>query len=193
MFAVSDTGPGIAPEDLNAIFEAFTQTEAGAAVGGTGLGLTISRQLLRLMGSDLHVDSTVGEGSRFYFTLPMVAAPDEQPGVEDSDEPTLYAKLAPGQRITALVVDDSTVGRRILASLLDSAGVKVITASGGIEGVTLTRTHHPDIVFMDVRMADLDGFEATRRLAADESTRDIPVIAVTASAMGDMRAAARDA
>jgi len=92
-----------------------------------------------------------------------------------------------------LVVDDSTVGRRILASLLESAGVRVITASGGIEGVALTRTHRPDVVFMDVRMADLDGFEATRQLGADAATRDIPVIAVTASAMGDMRAAARDA
>jgi len=193
LFSVSDTGPGIAPEDLDKIFEAFTQTEAGAAVGGTGLGLTISRQLLRLMGSDLQVDSTVGEGSRFYFTLPLVAATDDQSGPEDSQEPTLYAKLAPGQRITALVVDDSTVGRRILASLLESAGVRVITASGGIEGVTLTKTHHPDVVFMDVRMADLDGFEATRQLGADEATRDIPVIAVTASAMGDMRASARDA
>ncbi|HWI20432.1 MAG TPA: PAS domain S-box protein, partial [Vicinamibacterales bacterium] len=76
MFSVNDTGPGIPAEDLNQIFDAFTQTEAGAAAGGTGLGLTISRQLLDIMGSDLRVDSTVGKGSRFYFTLPVVAAPD---------------------------------------------------------------------------------------------------------------------
>jgi PAS domain S-box-containing protein len=193
MFAVSDTGPGIEREELSRIFEAFTQTEAGAAAGGTGLGLTISRQLLEFMGADLMVDSTIGEGSRFYFTLPMIAATDAPDSEAASDGPTLYARLAPGQHITALVVDDSTVGRRILASLLESAGVHVITATGGIEGVALTRAHLPDIVFMDVRMADLDGFAATKQLASFDETRDIPVIAVTASAMGDMRQAARDA
>ncbi|HWI20648.1 MAG TPA: response regulator, partial [Vicinamibacterales bacterium] len=85
------------------------------------------------------------------------------------------------------------VSRRILASLLESAGVKVITATGGVEGVSLAMTHRPDIIFMDVRMADLDGFTATMRLGQNAVTKDIPVIAVTASAMGDMRSAAREA
>jgi PAS domain S-box-containing protein len=192
-FSVRDTGPGIPAEELNAIFDAFTQTEVGAAFGGTGLGLTISRQLLEIMGSDLRVDSTVGEGSRFYFTLPIVAAADDEPDAPSGDDPTMFARLAPGQHITALVVDDSTVSRRILASLLESAGVKVITATGGVEGVSLAMTHKPDIIFMDVRMADLDGFSATMRLGQNAVTKDIPVIAVTASAMGDMRTAARDA
>ncbi len=103
------------------------------------------------------------------------------------------ARLAPGQHATALVVDDSTVSRRILASLLESAGLQVITATGGIEGVGLARQHRPDVIFMDVKMADLDGFSATRQLIADEATADIPVIAVTASAFGDTRQAAEDA
>ncbi len=192
-FVVSDTGPGIPKEELSAIFEAFTQTEAGAAAGGTGLGLTISRQLLEIMGSQLNVESVVGEGSKFYFTLPIVAATDADPECETTDEPTMYAKLAPGQHITALVVDDSTVSRRILASLLESAGVKVITATGGVEGVSLAMTHKPDVIFMDVRMADLDGFSATKQLTGTATTKDIPVIAVTASALGDMRTAAREA
>ena len=154
---------GIAKEELSAISEAFTQTEAGAAAGGTGLGLTISRQLLEIMGSQLHVDSTVGEGSKFYFTLPIVAATDAEE-LFGGDEPTMFARLAPGQHITALVVDDSTVSRRILASLLESAGVKEITATGGVEGVSLAMTHKPDVIFMDVRMADLDGL--SMRLAS---------------------------
>ena len=108
-------------------------------------------------------------------------------------QPTLYARLAPGQQVTALVVDDSTVSRRILASLLESAGLQVITATGGFEGIALAREHTPDVIFMDVKMADLDGFSATRKLVADESTKNIPVIAVTASAFGDTRQAARDA
>jgi PAS domain S-box-containing protein len=194
-FEVSDTGVGIEPEALTEIFDAFTQTKTGAAAGGTGLGLTISQHLLRKMGGELKVQSVPGEGSRFHFTLPLVAAEDAGlPGdAADLRQPTLHARLAPGQHVTALVVDDSTVSRRILASLLESAGLQVITATGGLEAITLARRHHPDVIFMDVKMADLDGFSATQRLAADEATADIPVIAVTASAFGDTRQAAKDA
>jgi CheY-like chemotaxis protein len=95
--------------------------------------------------------------------------------------------------VTALVVDDSTANRRILASLLESAGVRVITAAGGIEAIELTRAHRPALVFMDLKMDDLDGLEATRRLARDPATANIPVIAVTASALGDIRQTVRDA
>jgi PAS domain S-box-containing protein len=191
-FVVSDTGPGIAPDELSKIFDAFTQTSAGAAAGGTGLGLTISRHLLDIMGGELNVESTVGSGSHFYFTLPLVAGGDEVSDRADG-YPSLHARLAPGQQVTALVVDDNTVSRRILASLLESAGLQVITATGGLEAIALTKEHQPNVVFMDVKMADLDGFSATRRLAADASTKQIPVIAVTASALGDTRAAAREA
>ncbi len=193
-FAVSDTGMGIEPEELAEIFDAFTQTKVGASVGGTGLGLTISRHLLNAMGSDLNVESTPGEGSRFFFTLPLVALDaDPLSDADDAAHPTLHARLASGQHVTALVVDDSTVSRRILASLLESAGLQVITATGGLEGIELARRHRPDVIFMDVKMADLDGFTATRRIIADDATATIPVIAVTASAFGDTRQAARDA
>jgi PAS domain S-box-containing protein len=193
LFEVWDTGPGIEPEALSAIFEAFTQTKSGAAVGGTGLGLTISQQLLQRMGGDLRVESVVGEGSRFYFTLPLVAAADRAERDADAATPLLNARLAPGQELLALVVDDSTVNRRILAKLLESAGVQVITASGGVEGIEMTAAHRPNVVFMDLKMPDLDGLEATRRLRDDPRTAHIPVIAVTASAFGDTRKAARDA
>ena len=193
LFEVWDTGPGIETEALSAIFEAFTQTKSGAAVGGTGLGLTISQQLLQRMGGDLQVESTIGEGSRFYFTLPLVGAPDRAVRDADATAPLHNARLAPGQELLALVVDDSTVNRRILAKLLESAGVQVITASGGLEGVEMTAAHRPNVVFMDLKMPDLDGLEATKRLRDDPRTAHIPVIAVTASAFGDTRKAARDA
>jgi PAS domain S-box-containing protein len=193
-FAVTDTGIGVEPEDLDRIFEAFTQTRSGAAVGGTGLGLTISRHLLNAMGTDLNVESTPGRGSRFYFALPLIALGDDP----DEDTlsrvpPALTARLAPGQQVTALVIDDSTVSRRILASLLDSAGLHVITAAGGFEGLELARTNRPDVIFIDVKMPDIDGFAATRKLRDNPATAAIPVIAVTASAFGDTRQAAADA
>jgi signal transduction histidine kinase/DNA-binding NarL/FixJ family response regulator len=193
-FEVSDTGPGIAPADLAAIFDAFTQTAEGAAAGGTGLGLTISQHLVRTMGSELRVSSVVGEGSRFSFALPLVAADDGAAarGIEMA-EPPLDARLAPGVELTALVADDSTVNRRILASLLESAGVRVTTAAGGLEALELASRHRPDVIFMDLKMGDLDGLEATRRLQRDAATAGIPVIAVTASAFRDARQAALDA
>ncbi len=195
-FEVSDTGIGIEADAQRHIFEAFTQTKAGSAAGGTGLGLTISQHLVRAMGDRLQVVSVPGRGSRFSFALPLL--PAAVPAGDDAadlalDRPALDARLADGQSLTALVVDDSTVSRRILASLLEAAGVQVMTAAGGLEAVRLTREHHPDVVFMDLRMSDLDGFEACRRIKADGATAAIPVIAVTASAFGDTRQAAREA
>ena len=95
--------------------------------------------------------------------------------------------------MTALVVDDSTVSRRILASLLESAGVLVIKAAGGLEGVDLARQHRPDVIFMDLRMADLGGLDAARRIKAHPALATIPIIVVTASAFGDTRQEALEA
>ena len=194
-FEVSDTGTGIESEALTEIFAAFAQTRAGAAAGGTGLGLTICDHLIKKMGGELKVQSTLGEGSRFWLTLPLVQGRETAPSHHQDVEgmPPIDARLAPGARLRALVVDDSTANRRILASLLESAGVDVITAAGGLEAVELARAHLPQVVFMDLRMEDLDGLEATRRLARDPATAAIPVIAVTASAFGDVRQVARDA
>ena len=193
-FEVVDTGPGIEPEAMTEIFAAFAQTKTGAEAGGTGLGLTISDHLITKMGGSLKVDSVLGSGSRFWFTLPLVEAQGDAIGPAiDGALPPLDARLAPGEMLTALVVDDSAANRRILASLLESAGAQVTTATGGREAIQLARTHQPHIIFMDLKMPDLDGLEATRQLAQDPATAAIPVIAVTASALGDARTAARTA
>jgi len=195
-FEVSDTGPGIEPEALTQIFSAFSQTKAGAAAGGTGLGLTICDRLITRMGDELRVDSVLGEGSRFSFMLPLVEA---GPGVRAAAThagdavPALDARLAPGQSITAMVVDDSTANRHILTSLLESAGVRAVGASGGVEAIERARADRPQIIFMDLKMDDLDGFEATRRIARDPMTAAIPVVAVTASALGNSSQRAREA
>jgi PAS domain S-box-containing protein len=193
-FEVADTGPGIEPEAITEIFAAFAQTKTGAEAGGTGLGLTISDRLITKMGGSLKVDSVLGSGSCFSFTLPLVEArADALSPATDLALPPLDARLAPGQTLTALVVDDSTANRRILASLLESAGVAVVTATGGREALELARTNLPQIIFMDLKMPDVDGLEAARRLAQDPATAAIPVIAVTASALGDARSTARAA
>ena len=191
---MTDTGIGVEPEELAEIFEAFTQTKSGAAAGGTGLGLTISRHLLNAMGSELRVESTPGEGSRFYFLLPLIALPDDP--AECRRRRATDACMRGWRRDNRSPRWSSTiarVSRRILASLLESAGVHVITAAGGIEGIELASLHRPDVIFMDVKMPDLDGFSATRRLVGSPTTAGIPVIAVTASAFGDTRRQAQEA
>jgi PAS domain S-box-containing protein len=194
-FDVVDTGMGIEADNISAVFQAFRQTKSGAELGGTGLGLTISHRLVRAMGGELKVESTPGRGSRFWFELPLVDA--EEPVLVATDTAgesvSSDARLAPGEHLTVLVADDSSVNRRILAGLLESAGVRVITAAGGLEAIEFTRAHRPNLVLMDLRMSDLSGFEATRRLVADPATASIPVLAVSASAWAEVRQQAREA
>jgi len=195
---VRDTGMGIEEGSLKEIFQAFRQTRAGSSAGGTGLGLTISQRLVASMGGELSVRSRVGLGSSFYFTLPLVVAEGSvEPGPSDAEKTEEQAfadaRLAPDEFLTALVADDSSVNRRILASLLESAGVRVITASGGVEAVAFSVEHKPDIVLMDLRMHDLDGLQATRQILSNPETSSIPVIMVTASAFGDSRQASFEA
>ena len=196
MFEVTDTGAGIESESITKIFAAFAQTKTGAAAGGTGLGLAICDRLISLMGGELKVDSVLGEGSRFWFTLPLVegrSALRKELDELDSDLPSFDARLAPGQSVLAMVVDDNIANRHIMSSLLESAGVQVVTAAGGLDAIERAHADHPQIIFMDLKMNDLDGFEATRRLAGDPTTASIPVVAVTASALGNSRQRARDA
>jgi PAS domain S-box-containing protein len=192
-FAVSDSGMGIEEENLKQIFEEFRQTRVGSAAGGSGLGLTISQRLVHAMGGELAVRSTLGEGSTFFFDLALVPAEASSLPAQEADQPVLGSHLAPGSNLTALVVDDSSVNRRILASLLESAGAQVITAGGGIESIELAAQYKPDVILMDLRMRDMDGLTATRKIHSEPQTASIPVIMVTASAFGDARQAALDA
>jgi PAS domain S-box-containing protein len=198
-FEIVDTGIGIPAGEQEAIFEAFTQAPGGAAAGGTGLGLTISRRIVREMGGELAVASAPDRGSRFWFDLDLVAVDeDELPGLLEAGRARTDAAddsvmLEPGQEIRALVVDDHSVNRRTMTGMLESLGVRTICASSGAEGIEMARKHRPDIVLMDLRMPGMDGLEATRRLKADEATRAIPVIAVTASPFPEARERAREA
>jgi len=192
-FEVRDTGIGISAEHLSSIFEEFRQTRDGSAAGGTGLGLSISKRLVHAMGGTMTVKSVVTEGSSFLFDIPLITAESSALSARDEEEPVLGSVLAPDSNLTVLVADDSTVNRRILASLLESTGAQVITAGGGVEAVELAAKYRPNLVLMDLRMPDLDGLTATRRILANPETENTFVIMVTASAFGDSRQAALDA
>jgi PAS domain S-box-containing protein len=190
-FRVRDTGIGIDPSRLSAIFEPFTQADASITrrFGGTGLGTTICKQLVELMGGRIWVESHPGQGSSFEFVLPLEAA--HEPVAERSaPQPALG-------RCRVLVVDDMTQNRELLEILLQRLGHEVLSAADGAEALSMaTARQDLDLILMDVHMPGMDGLAATRRLRSRErqaGLRAVPIIALTASVMLEDRLEAREA
>lgn len=183
-FRVSDTGIGIPPEKIGSIFEKFTQADASTArkFGGTGLGLTICRELVRLMHGELKVESEVGKGSCFSFTtrLPETAEVQEIEPVSAGAEPMA------GRRV--LVVDDNEMNRIVGIEYLRRLGCEVEVVVGGQEAVDRVGRGGLDIVFMDCQMPGVDGYEATRAIRALGGELSlIRIVAMTANAMSGDR------
>jgi len=184
-FAVSDTGIGIAAEDRQKIFEPFVQMVTHATSAGTGLGLTISRQYLRMLGSELAVESTPGEGSTFRFTidLPVVAA---QTGtVPAKGEVTGRPDAGRGKNI--LIAEDNPDARALLRALLEPLGFTVIEAEDGAAAEAEVERQSPDLVIMDWRMPVMDGLEATRRIRGRAELKQPKIMMLTASAFEEQR------
>ncbi|MFQ4138070.1 PAS domain-containing protein [Nodosilinea sp. PGN35] len=190
-FAVADTGTGIAPDELTAIFDAFIQARAGkVSLEGTGLGLAISRSLVQLMGGALTVESTLGEGSTFQFTLPLrLAKAEDVVAVDSLDSVVGLAPEQPTYRI--LVVDDQSENRCFLVAALSQLGLAVQEAGSGADAIARWRQWHPHLIWMDLRMPDLDGCEVTRRIRAEAQERGDGfgpvIIALTAQASREQR------
>ena len=177
-FAVTDTGPGISSEERQAILEPFHQGDQGVVKGGTGLGLTLSQRQIQVMGGELEITSQPGEGSRFAFSVVLPPAAASAPAGLRQQR---VLRLAPGEHVDALVVDDVEDSRDVLRRLLEVAGVTVRVAEDGRAALARVQERPPDIVFMDVRMPTMDGAEALHHMKQTWCDERIVCLAVTAS------------
>ena len=179
-FSVTDTGIGIPDEEQEEIFVPFVRIGQTTFQVGTGLGLTIARQYVEWMGGLLLVESRLGEGSRFFFALSLPSA------TAGEARRTWYQphrmQLQPGQTVRALVVDDIETNRDILIRLLRQFGVEVDQVASGVEAIAQAQQQPPDIVFLDIRMPEMDGTEALKQLR--QQGVDTKVVALTASVLG---------
>lgn len=191
-FEIEDTGPGISPEDIEVLFEAFTQANGSLSKQeGTGLGLSISRQFVMQLGGDLTVDSKVGEGSTFTFIIPVQTAnPDDIEPVKTTKrvvgiQTTINAGMDTKFRI--LVVDDHDENRQLLCTLLKQVGFFVQEAQNGKQAIELNESWQPHLIWMDMRMPEVDGYEATKTIRAKARKNRPVIIALTASAFEEDR------
>jgi two-component system, chemotaxis family, sensor kinase Cph1 len=186
-FEIADTGWGIAAEELNSLFEPFVQTETGRnSMQGTGLGLPISRQFVRLMGGDIKVSSTVGQGSIFRFDIPVRLA--QETDAHASANFKRVIGLAPNQECDRiLVVEDVPENRQLMVQLLKKVGFKVHSAVNGLEAIALWQDWEPHLILMDIEMPVMNGYEATQQIKANPEGKNTTIIALTAHAFSEKR------
>ena len=192
-FAIRDTGVGIALDEIDKIFEAFVQTKSGQqSRQGSGLGLSISREYVRVMGGDLTVQSEAGVGSVFSFDIQADTVDVAE--IEPTRPKRHVTGLVPGHPIhRILVVEDDEASRLLLVKLLESTGFEVREAINGKEAITVWENWQPHLIFMDMRMPQIDGREATKtiktKMEHQQSETETVIIALTASSFHDEREA----
>ena len=184
-FAVIDTGMGMASEELDVLFEAFTQTQSGRqSREGTGLGLAISRQFVHLLGGELTVTSRLGCGSEFRFQIASGGAFCDLP--EDRHRAIALAAGQPEYKI--LVADDNTENREILSKILTQTGFTIREAKDGQDAIAQWQSWQPDLILMDIWMPELNGTEAIQRIKEIDPATSTAIVAVTASTLERERA-----
>jgi len=201
LFEVKDSGIGIAPEQQQRVFQAFTQADASTTrkYGGTGLGLAISARLVDLMGGKLQLESAVGKGSRFYFELPLpTSATTRHTGTGPLSAPLELEHLAKQEvafkGLRVLVAEDHPINELLMRELLKKLECHTTVARNGLEAIALWKQGGMDLVLMDVQMPELNGLDATAEIRALEASgfsppgsnhRHTPIVAVTANAMSE--------
>jgi PAS domain S-box-containing protein len=184
-FRVADTGTGIAGDKLEHVFEEFAQAEETTSrdYGGTGLGLSLTRRLVQLMGGDVTLNSELGVGSTFTIELPTV-----QQGTIEQDR-RRAAEGPAGQRSgrpDVLVIDDDVHSRELLTRTLEGEGYHVVTAAGGPAGVELARKVRPGLITLDILMPVMDGWAVLNELKSHPETKDVPVVMLSIAPDGDL-------
>jgi len=183
-FEIIDTGPGVSIDEQEKVFAPFVQSEERGDKGGTGLGLSISRKLVELMGGEIGLRSVVGEGSTFHFTIPLAtsttsAVLEKQAGSE-LREPL---RLTTGFKVNALIVDDVKQNREVLSQILASLGCTIRSAESGKQALELIHLEIPDIVFTDIRMPEMDGFELKTKIVDKFGPDRMSIVAISASVL----------
>ena len=172
---VRDTGCGIPEDKIEKIFEPFEQTEEGQKRGGTGLGLALVKELVHLMGGKLYLKTQLGRGTIFIIKLPLKEGAVPQKEIEE--------KVSPLQNKKALIVDDVPLNRKVLRYILENQNWKVKEANNGKEALEILKKQEFDVIFLDLSMPVMDGWETIKKIKNSERLKKIPVIALTAHAL----------
>ncbi len=181
-FTVADTGIGMDPETVARIFTVFSQADSSMSrrFGGSGLGLAISQKLAEAMGGKITVESAVGHGSKFTFTLQLARLPDDDPTRRPAENDARY--VAPTLRGRVLVVEDDRINQRVIGHFLKQMGLEITFVEDGFDAVQAATTTSWNAILMDCHLPGLDGLEATRRIREKLAGRALPIIALTANA-----------
>lgn len=191
-FHVEDTGIGMTPEQMEKIFLPFEQVgEHAHKAEGTGLGLAISRKIVQMMGGEIHVESTYGKGSKFWFELEL---PQAIGAIELEQFKSKHNAIGyQGDRRTILIVDDRWENRSVIINLLEPIGFNLIEASNGYEGLEKANKFKPNLIITDLAMPVMNGFEMAQRLRESEEFKDSVIIAFSASVFSFDRQKSREA
>lgn len=184
-FNVTDTGCGIAKEDFKEIFKPFRRLNTMSnTIEGTGIGLTVAKQLTELMNGEIHVESITGEGSDFYVEIPIAKVKHTLDGLSDDSSKTTEKSMDEVRIYKVLYVEDNPANLKLVERILTRIpSIEMFSSASGELSIDLARAHKPDIILLDINLPGIDGFEVFRRLRGYEETANIPIIAVSANAM----------
>ena len=193
-FSVTDTGIGLSPEQIGRLFHSFSQADASITrrFGGTGLGLAISQRLARLMGGSVGVESTPGQGSRFWLRLPVQVLAGPVPAAGAQAAPAGACRPSAEQRqalagLRVLLAEDNAINQEVAVALLHEVDATADVADHGLQALQMLQRSHYDLVLMDMQMPVMDGLQATREIRSQAALADLPVLAMTANVLAQDR------